>query len=290
MEREGDNWRFRGFTNPNTTGVPDEYFDFVSPRLNGSEVKLMNYLMRRTYGFKKESDTVSISQMLNGIVKRDGTRLDEGSGLSKGSIITALNSLEKKGLIVRRRQFDFKGGFLATSYEVNRRPDTLGTKPDQGVGTLGTKVDQGGVVAKPDQGLVTNRTKPLVQNLTIQDTVNNRQLDNNDNVAKKTGRASALYELPDQGQPRAQTDLLAADILEALGDRQSKAFYQLVARKVPESVIRRTLSELKEGRAASSARVFTSTMLEFARGMRTAENAAAVTTGRADLVARFKRG
>jgi hypothetical protein len=263
MEKNNDPWRFEGFSSPNTTGVPDEYFDFVSPRLNGSEVKVMNYLMRRTYGFKKESDCVSISQMMDGIVKKNGDRLDGGCGVAKGSLISALNSLEKKQLIVRRRQFDFKGGNLATNYQVYRKGMTLGSKPDQGVGTLGSKPDQGGG-QDLHQGLVKNSTKPLVQKLTTQDTVNNIQLYNNVNVSNKTKKRNPLHTLNDAQTHPDHIKLIAHDILNVLGDKKSTQFYLLVARKVPEGFIRQTLSELKEGEIESPARVFTSRMMSFA--------------------------
>lgn len=285
--QEPSGWRFRGFTHPNTTSIPDEYFDFVSPRLNGSEVKLMNYLMRRTYGFKKESDAVSISQMLHGIVRRDGSRLDEGCGLAKSSILAALNSLEAKGLIVRRRQIDFRGGFLATNYTVNRQPDPLGLKSDQG--GVGRELDQG-VGRETAQALAENPPKPLVQNPTIQVTVNTLQLDKNVNVAKATRTpANVLHELADQPLAPEHLALIASDILAALGDRQSAGFYRLVARKVPEALIRRTLAELKDGHAQSPARVFTKTMLDYARQARGAAAATALAADRQALAARLTR-
>ncbi len=45
--------------------------------------------MRRTFGFKKDSDHIALSQLLNGIATRDGRILDRGVGLSNplGGII-----------------------------------------------------------------------------------------------------------------------------------------------------------------------------------------------------------
>lgn len=290
--RKEETRKFEGFTNPNTTGVPDEYFDRVSPRLNGSEVKLMNYLMRRTYGFKKGSDTVSISQMLHGIVRRDGTRLDLGSGLSKGSIIKTLNSLEEKGLIIRRRQFDFNGGFLATSYEVNRKPDTLGTKSDQGSKPLGAKSDQGGLGVNNDQPLVRNSPKPLVQKLTIQDTDNNIQLDNNVNVSNtpKKKRKSGIKDLPNISIDEDHRRLIAQDIVDELGDDHSWRFFFLVAGKVPERIIRRTLAEATSGSARNPAKVFTSRMHKYARERYKSEHEKELQASRYALGRKMKGG
>jgi hypothetical protein len=109
-------------------------------------VKVLLYIIRRTFGFKKDQDNISLSQMLNGIVKKNGERLDSGTGLIKPSLC----------------------------------PDC---------------------------------------------------------------RRS----------------------LTALGDEHSKAFYRLVARKVPETVIRRMLSEVKQGGADSSAKVFTMKIMGYAQ-------------------------
>ena len=49
-----------------------------------------------------------------------------------------------------------------------------------------------------------------------------------------------------------------------LGNTQSKKFYLLVARKIPEHYIRGALSELKQSTVRSKARVFTSMMIEYA--------------------------
>ena len=55
--------------------------------LSGAEVKVMLYIFRRTLGFKRYADNISLNQLLNGIVRRDGTRLDHGTGLSKSTLL-----------------------------------------------------------------------------------------------------------------------------------------------------------------------------------------------------------
>src|SRR4029078_3357277 len=94
---------FQGFRFPNTTPVPDELFDELLADLSGAELKVLLYICRRTFGFKKESDTISISQMTDGIQKKDGNQLDRGAGVSKDSVARAVKSLEEKGVIWRTR-------------------------------------------------------------------------------------------------------------------------------------------------------------------------------------------
>jgi hypothetical protein len=77
-------------------------------------------------------------------------------------------------------------------------------------------------------------------------------------------RKTVLHQLPNVEQPSEDTRLIADDILVALGDQHSQPFYALVAAKVPESVIRQKLSEIKQGKARSPAKVFTSAMKAYA--------------------------
>src|SRR5215216_6536594 len=84
---------FRGFRSPNYTMVPDELFDELLADLSGAELKALLYIVRRTFGFKKDADAISLSQMLRGIRTRDGRVLDRGVGLAKNTLLGALASL-----------------------------------------------------------------------------------------------------------------------------------------------------------------------------------------------------
>lgn len=66
------------------------------------EQKVLDYLLRHTWGYKKVQDAISISQFIRGITKRDGTMLDGGTGIrDERTIRKALKGLEKKGFILR---------------------------------------------------------------------------------------------------------------------------------------------------------------------------------------------
>ncbi len=114
--------QFKGYSNPNYTMVPDELFDEQLPYLSGAELKVLLYIIRRTFGFKKESDSVSLNQMTNGIVTKDGRVLDKGTGLSKAAVALAVRSLEEKGLILRNRMRSSEKGDEPTTYALNILP------------------------------------------------------------------------------------------------------------------------------------------------------------------------
>jgi hypothetical protein len=60
-------FRFKGFISPRYTQVPDALFDELMAYLSGAELKVLLYIIRRTFGFKKESDNISLRQICNGI-------------------------------------------------------------------------------------------------------------------------------------------------------------------------------------------------------------------------------
>src|SRR5689334_5415588 len=102
--------KFQGFRSPNTTPIPDEVFDELMADLSGAELKVLLYICRRTFGFKKEKDNISLHQLVEGITTKKGSRLDGGTGLGKASVARAVKSLEAKGIILRmKRQSKRKG-------------------------------------------------------------------------------------------------------------------------------------------------------------------------------------
>jgi replication protein O len=132
---------FRGFRSPTYTQVPDELFDELLPELSGAELKVLLYIIRRTFGFKRERDSISLSQMLHGIHGRDGEPLDRGTGVSKPTLLQALRSLETRGIIATERRRSAEKGDEPTVYTLRFAPDEGGQKS---IRPLDKKVDQGG--------------------------------------------------------------------------------------------------------------------------------------------------
>ncbi len=112
---------FAGVEAPNTTPVPDDYFDLLIPRLGKASLKVLLYLTRRIFGFKKEGDTVSLSQIRAGIRKRDGAILDRGTGLSRHAAARAIRDLEAMGVITATRGVSDEGDPSPTYYQLRFR-------------------------------------------------------------------------------------------------------------------------------------------------------------------------
>jgi replication protein O len=111
-------FRFDGFSRPTYTIVPDEVFDRLLPVLSGAELKVLMYVIRRTFGFGKDADAISAQQLADGIVTRDGRVLDYGTGLARSSIKAATASLVDKGVLIVERTTDVDGGDSTNIYRL----------------------------------------------------------------------------------------------------------------------------------------------------------------------------
>lgn len=140
-DQRGSRPRFQGYASPNYTPVPDELFDEQLAELSGAELKVLLYVIRRTFGFKRESDNISLSQMLNGLRARDGRVLDRGVGLSKKTLLLAIKSLEEQNIILTERRRSQEKGDEPTSYRLNVR---VGTAREEITPPVGEKLHHGG--------------------------------------------------------------------------------------------------------------------------------------------------
>jgi len=121
MPRRGKDsqFHFDGFDSPNTTPVPDVVFDVLQAQLTEAELKALLYIIRRTFGFKKNYDPISFNQFLRGIQTRDGRQLDNGCGIrDRTTLSRALQSLEAMGVVVTHKGIDTRGENTTTIYSL----------------------------------------------------------------------------------------------------------------------------------------------------------------------------
>lgn len=112
-------FHFVGFSSPNTTSVPDDFFDVLAPNLSEAELRVLIYILRRTFGFKKESDTISLKQMVEGISTHDGRTLDRGTGMSKPGVTKGVKGLVAKGVVLAIRNSSLERGDEPTTYRLH---------------------------------------------------------------------------------------------------------------------------------------------------------------------------
>ena len=164
---------FAGFYPPRYTPVPDQLFDELLADLSGAELKVLLYIFRRTFGFKKDRDRIALSQMVGGITTRDGRVLDRGTGLHKGTVITALRGLREKGIILSQHNSSPERGNEETTYAL---------KIAEGV--QARSADPPALVGKDDKGMTSTAAPP-----------------------RAAPQAHPLVGKPDQGEPEIPTCL-----------------------------------------------------------------------------------
>ena len=160
------------------TQVPDDVFDYWLPRLTEAELKVLLYIIRRTFGFKKNSDRISLSQMVDGILTHEGKRLDWGAGLSSASVKRGIAGLLKKGIIETVRNQSKARGYEATTYQLRFR-----TTPEVPLAqiepSLSHNLSQGlplaqiepSLTANLSQGVPLRKSQALSSERAIQETV-----------------------------------------------------------------------------------------------------------------------
>ncbi len=178
---------FDGFEPANTTPVPDVLFDILLSKLTGAEIKILLYIIRRTWGFKKATDAISLSQLQNGITTREGKQLDCGCGIKRrDTICEALASLEKKRCITAVKQKTTYNDYATTVYGICFKQQVV-TKPDypQTTGSHQTGLP---LVSKPDYrshqtglGVVTkpDPQETVIQLNSLQETVIQQEITSN---------------------------------------------------------------------------------------------------------------
>lgn len=112
---------YEGFNTPNGTFVPDDVFDLIAPQLTEAELRVLLYIVRRTFGFSKNADAISLRQLTDGITARDGRILDHGTGMSRKGVIGGIKGLQQKGIIHVHKQVDPRGDSEINVYSLRFR-------------------------------------------------------------------------------------------------------------------------------------------------------------------------
>ncbi len=172
-------FRFAGFGIPNGTYVPDEVFDLLMPRLSDIELRALLYIIRRTFGFKKGADDISLKQMVEGITTRDGRVLDGGCGLSRPSVTKAVRGLAEKNIVKSTANYSPQRGNEATTYTL--------VFTDESCRRI--EIDEGGsnVVARGGGNGVTRGGRNVVttQETEEQETDKQREFENSNDTTRR---------------------------------------------------------------------------------------------------------
>lgn len=222
------NNKFQGFRSPNTTPIPDELFDELMAELSGAELKVLLYICRRTFGFKKERDNISLKQLVEGITTKKGKKLDNGTGLGKASVARAVKTLEEKGVVLRIKRKSKRKGDESTTYALHIVPVSHFETPP-----------------------VANMRHPRVskvnpQQTVVQQTVRQQQYNN-------------VWQKPVMNKDKDKVEYYAQLLADKLNDQKSLSYYRIIcARYNPDKLLQKAAAIVKDGGAKKPGAVFVS--------------------------------
>src|SRR5215217_6671 len=95
--------QFPGFERPqqNWFKLPSAWTDMTAKVTSLAELKLVEYVLKHTWGYQEYGlkKKISIDEFMHGRKRKDGTTIDQGTGLSKQSVIDGSKNAVKHGFL-----------------------------------------------------------------------------------------------------------------------------------------------------------------------------------------------
>jgi len=95
---------FSGFSIPeqNYSKLPHEFIDIMAEVDSLAELKVTLYVLRHTWGFSEydKPKKITTDEFENGRKRKDGSRMDKGTGLSSNSILAGLERAVERGTLL----------------------------------------------------------------------------------------------------------------------------------------------------------------------------------------------
>jgi len=126
--------KFPGFDEPtaNYSKLPHAMIGALPQVQTMGELKVILYILRHTWGFQDDQKRITLDEFQHGRKRRDGTRLDGGTGMSKPSIVKGLELAEQHGFILIDTDDHDKGRikkFYCLNMAPSRGKETLHQEP-----------------------------------------------------------------------------------------------------------------------------------------------------------------
>ena len=124
---------FSGFDTPkqNWFRMPNEWIDMCAEISSLAELKVVQYVMRHTWGHQEYGirKRISVDEFMNGRWRKNGERMDKGTGLSKPSVITGLRSSVERGLLIEEVD-DSDRARVKKYYSLRMNPESVSEVED----------------------------------------------------------------------------------------------------------------------------------------------------------------
>ncbi len=227
---------FQGFSKPeaNFFRLPNEWTDITARITSLAEVKLVEYVLKHTWGYS-EFDMVkkiTTDEFMYGRKKKNGERIDSGTGLSKPSIIQGLTSAVQHGLL--EVEIDDSDKARIKKYYKLKMKTTFEDEPGQRAG------------------------EPDVKNLYIGvknfDSRGKKSLQRSEKYTIERYNNVIKYNTKDQDEIAYYAKLLA----DKLGDQKSLTYYKIACQRfTPQTLLQKAAEIIADGGARNPGAVFT---------------------------------
>jgi hypothetical protein len=142
---------FDGFVPPtkNYFPMPNNWPDISAGITNLAELKVVEYVLRHTWGYHEYGicKTISVDEFMHGRRRQDGSRMDKGTGLSEQGVRNGLHKAIKEGYLISEVDAS-DAGRIKKSYALRMQADTRQVQtldPPQTIDpSTGTKFIPGG--------------------------------------------------------------------------------------------------------------------------------------------------
>src|SRR6266480_1593022 len=227
---------FQGFSKPeaNFFRLPNEWTVITASITSLAEIKLVEYVLKHTWGYS-EFDMVkkiTTDEFMYGRKKKDGARIDIGTGLSKPSVIEGLNNAVKHGLLEEETD-DSDKARIKKYYKLRMKTPIAEDEPQKkdphaDVKNLYTGVKNFNIGGKQSLHRSEKDTKERYINVTKQN-------------KKDTN----------------ETDYFAGLLAEKLGDQKSLTYYKIACqRSDPHLLLQKAAEIMADGGARNPGAVF----------------------------------
>lgn len=136
---------FQGFPQPtkNFFSLPNEIINIIADITNISELKIILYVIRHTWGYQEFgiSKAITNDEFMHGRKHTDGTRMDKGTGLSEQAVRDGTGKAIKDGYLICDVDDNDKGR-IKKSYRLRMLevktldPQTLGPSQSRGLNSV----------------------------------------------------------------------------------------------------------------------------------------------------------
>lgn len=190
---------------PNTASIPNILFDYWMAKLSPAEFKVLMAIARKTYGWNKQRDRISLRQ------------LTDLTGLHKTGVIKATEKLIELSLVIKIKFKDeFDGSDAPNQYEINTDCEDEGVENNEG----GSRHSRQGVVDTVDT--------PRVDTVDTQNTLYTKHTkQKKEREGAPSPRAPSSKKIQ-RTQDVFTTDEEHADLLKSYGLEHTQAFYTIL--------------------------------------------------------------